>query len=77
MPHELMHWHEGELLGGTKPADQLVANIGEPANNLKLIPNAFIKVCLCMVCVDGALLDNDNIPFSQTYVLKTLTHQVK
>jgi hypothetical protein len=21
MPHELMHWHEGGLLGSTKPAD--------------------------------------------------------
>jgi hypothetical protein len=21
MPHELMHWHEGGLLGGAKPAD--------------------------------------------------------
>jgi hypothetical protein len=27
MPHELMHWHEGGLLGGAKPANQLVANI--------------------------------------------------
>jgi hypothetical protein len=30
-PHELMHQHEGELLGSTKPANQLVANIGDPA----------------------------------------------
>jgi hypothetical protein len=40
--HELMHWYEGGLLGGTKPADQLVANIGEPGNCLKVIPDAFV-----------------------------------
>ncbi len=37
-PHKLMHWHEGGLLGSTKPADQLVANIGEPGDCLKVIP---------------------------------------
>ncbi len=75
-PHELMHWHEGGLLGSTKPADQLVTNIGEPGNYLKVIPYAFIKVHLCMVCVSGASLGNDICQFGQTYVLKTLTHQV-
>ncbi len=54
MPYELVHWHESGLLGGAKPADQLVANIGEPGNGLKVIPNAFVKVCLCTVCVVGA-----------------------
>jgi hypothetical protein len=34
-PHELMHHHEGGLLGSMKPVDQLVANIGEPSNCLK------------------------------------------
>ncbi len=28
MPHELMHWHESGLLGRTKPANQLVTNVG-------------------------------------------------
>jgi hypothetical protein len=28
-PHELMHWYEGGLLSSAKPANQLVANIGE------------------------------------------------
>ncbi len=41
-PHELMHWHESRLLCGTKPVDQLVANIGEPGNSLKVIPDAFV-----------------------------------
>ncbi len=41
-PHELMQWHEGELLGGMKPADQLVTNIGEPGYSLKVIPYAFV-----------------------------------
>ncbi len=77
MPHELMHQHEGGLLSSTKPANQLVANIGEPGNCLKVIPDAFVKVRLCTVCISGALLGNDACPFSQTYVLKILTHQVK
>jgi hypothetical protein len=77
MPHELMHWHEGRFFGSTKPADQLIANIGEPWDCLKVIPDAFVEVCLCMVCNGGALLGSDVCPFSQTYILKTLTHQVK
>jgi hypothetical protein len=76
-PHELVHWHESRLLGGTKPADQLVVNIEEPGNSLKVIPNAFVEVCHHTVCVIGALLCDDICPFSQTYILKTLTHQVK
>jgi hypothetical protein len=28
MPHELVHWHESRPLGCTKPANQLVANVG-------------------------------------------------
>ncbi len=77
MPHELVHLHEGGLLGSAKPANQLVANIGEPGNSLKVIPNAFVKICLCMVYIGGALLRDDVCPFSQSYVLKTLTHQIK
>ncbi len=76
-PHELVHWHESGLLGSTKPADQLVANIGEPGNSLKEISDAFVQVCLCTVCVIGALLRDDVCPFNQTFILKTLTHQVK
>jgi hypothetical protein len=75
--HELEHWHESGLLGGTKPADQLVANIGEPGNGLKVIPDVFVNLCLCMVCLGGTLLCNAICPFSQTNVLKTLTHQFK
>ncbi len=33
-PHELVHRHESGLLGSTKPADQLVAYIGEPGDGL-------------------------------------------
>ncbi len=72
-----MHQHEGRLLGSTKPVDQLVADIGEPGDCLKVIPDAFVEVCLYTFCISGALLGNDVCPFSQTYVLKTLTHQVK
>ncbi len=77
MLHELMHWHESGILGSTKPADQLVANIGEPSNGIKVIPDAFVEVSLCTVCIVGALLCNDVCSFGQTYILKTLTHQVK
>jgi hypothetical protein len=77
MPHELMHWHGGGLLGGMKSADQLVADIGEPGDCLKVIPDAFVEVHLCTVCFSGALLGDDACPFGQTYVLKTLTHLVE
>jgi hypothetical protein len=76
-PHELMGWHEGELLGGANPADQLVTNIGEPGDCLKVIPDALVEVGLCMICFSGALHGEDACPFSETYVLKTQTHQVE
>jgi hypothetical protein len=75
--HDLMHWHEGRLLGSIKQADQLVADIGELGNCLKVIPDAFVKILLCTVYIGRALLGSDVCPFGQTYVLKTLTHQVK
>jgi hypothetical protein len=75
MPHELAH--EYGLLGSMKPADQLVPDNGKPKDCLKVIPDAFVKVCLCTVCIGGASLGNDVDPFSQGYILKTLTHQVK
>jgi hypothetical protein len=59
MLHELIHWHGGGHLGSAKPADQLVTNIGEPGNCLKVFPDALIKVCLCMVCYDA-------LPFGKT-----------
>jgi hypothetical protein len=37
--HKLIHWHESGFLGHTKPANQLVANVGEPGNGLKLVPD--------------------------------------
>jgi hypothetical protein len=44
MPHELVHWHQSGLLGCTKPANQLVANVGEPSNSLRVVPDALTKV---------------------------------
>jgi hypothetical protein len=73
-PHELVHQHEGGLLGSTKSADQLVANIWESSNCLKVIPDAFIQVRLRTVCIGGALLGNDICLFGQAYILKMLTH---
>jgi hypothetical protein len=77
MPHELLHWHESGLLGSTKSENQLVAYIGEPGNALKLVPDTFVKVHLCMICVVWTLLCNDAGPFCQNYILKALTYQVK
>ena len=42
-PHELKHRHESRLLGCTKPANQLVAYIGETGNSLKVIPDTFVE----------------------------------
>ncbi len=57
-PHELMHRHEGGLLGWMKPVDQLVATIGEPGGCLKvslmhspkfaLVWSAFVRHCLAI-----------------------------
>jgi hypothetical protein len=77
MLHELLQWHESGLLGNTKPADQLVAYIGEPGDGLEVVPDTFVKVCLRRTCIVGALLCNDTGPFGQAYVLKALTYQVK
>jgi hypothetical protein len=49
--HELVHWHESRLLGHTKPANQLVANVGEPGNGLKVVPNTFVEFFLCTICI--------------------------
>jgi hypothetical protein len=46
MPHELVHWHESGLLGHTKPENQLGTNVGEPTDGLKVVPDAFVEVCL-------------------------------
>ncbi len=45
MPHELVHRHESRLLGRTKPANQLVANVGESGNGLKVVPDALAEGC--------------------------------
>ncbi len=76
-PCELVHWHECRLLGCTKPANQLVANVGEPGNGLKVVPDTLIKVCLCTICIVWALLCNDAGPLGQAYILKALTHEAE
>ncbi len=72
--HELVHWHESGLLGRTKPANQLVANVGEPGNGLKVVPDTSVKIFLCTICIFWTLLCNDAGPFGQAYILKTLIH---
>ncbi len=77
MTHELVHRHESGLLGHTKPANQLVANVGEPGNGLKVVPDTFAEFFLHTICIFWTLLRDDAGPFGQAYVLKTLTHWTK
>jgi hypothetical protein len=75
-PHELMHQHESGLLGHTKPANQLVANVGEPGNSLKVVPDALDEVCLRPICIVWALFCNGAGPLCQAYLLKALTQRL-
>jgi hypothetical protein len=72
--HEFVHWHESRLLGRTKPANQLVANVGEPGNGLKVVPDTFVEFFLRTICIFWTSLCDDAGPFGQAYALKTLTH---
>ncbi len=76
-PHEFVHRHESGLLGCTKPANQLVANVGEPGDGLKVVPDALVEACLCMICIVRALSRDDAGPLCQAYVLKALTQETK
>jgi hypothetical protein len=67
MPHELVHWHESRHLGCTKPANQLVSNVGEPGNGLKVVPFALVKVCLHTICIIWASFCNNAGPLGQAY----------
>jgi hypothetical protein len=76
-PHELVHRHQSGLLGRTKPTNQLVANVGEPGNGLKVVPDAPIKVCPRTICIVRASFCDDAGPLCQAYVLKALTQEAK
>jgi hypothetical protein len=76
-PHELMHRHESRLLGRTKPANQLVADVGEPGNGLEVVPDALVKGCPHPICIVRASFFNDAGPLCQVYVLKALTQEAK
>jgi hypothetical protein len=77
MPHELVHWHESGLLGRTKPANQLIAKVGEPGKGLKVVPDALIEVCLCTICIIWASFCDNAGPLCQAYILKALTQEAK
>jgi hypothetical protein len=77
MPHELVHRHQSGLLCRTKPTNQLVANIREPSNGLKVVPDALVKVCLRTICIVQASFCNDAGPLCQAYVLKALNQEAK
>jgi hypothetical protein len=77
MLHELVHWHESRLLCCTKPANQLVKDIGEPSNGLKVVPDALVEVCLCTICITGASFCNNTGLLCQAYILKALKQKAK
>jgi hypothetical protein len=75
--HELMHRHESGLLCHTKSANQLVANVGEPGNGLKGVPDALTNICLCTICIlRASFWDNDGL-LCRAYILKALTQEAK
>jgi hypothetical protein len=76
-PHELVHWHESGLFCRTKPANQLVANVGEPGDGLEVVHDALIKVCLRPIYIIRASFCNDAGPLCQAYVLKAMTQEAK
>jgi hypothetical protein len=76
-PCELVHWHESRLFGSTRPANQLVAYIWESGNGLKVILDRLVEICLPMICIVWALLQDDTGPLCQAYALKALTHETK
>ncbi len=76
-PHELVHQHESGLLSSTEPANQLVAYVWESGDDLKVILDTLVKICLCMICIVWALLCNDAGSLSQANALKELTHAVE
>ncbi len=77
MPHELVHRHESGLFCCTKPVNQLVANVQEPGDGLKVVPDALVEVCLRPICIVQASFRNNAGPLHQDYVLKALTQEAK
>ncbi len=75
--HELVHQHESGLLGRTKPANQLVANVGKSGDGLKVVPDALVKVCPRTICIVRALFCDNAGPLCQAYVLKAQTQEAK
>ncbi len=76
-PHELVHRHERRLLGCTKPASQLVADVREPSDGLKVVPDALVEGCLCPICIVRASFCDNAGPLCQAYILKALTQEAK
>ena len=75
--HVLMDWHESGFLGGTKPMNQLVANVWKSSDGLKVIPVALNKVILCSIACFLAAISHNVGPLGETYALETLFHQHK
>jgi hypothetical protein len=56
MLHELMNRHESGLFGSTKPANQLVANVGKPVDGLKEVTGALVSLPLYNLHCSGIIL---------------------
>jgi hypothetical protein len=72
-----MHCHKCGLLGNIKLTNQVVADVREPGNCLKVIPDALIEVFLHQVHLVRALLAHNVGPLGETNVLKTLAYQAE
>jgi hypothetical protein len=77
MPQKLVHWHESGIFCHTKPVNQLVANVREPGDGLKVVLDALVEVCLHPICIIQALFCDNAGPLCQAYVLKALTQEAK
>jgi hypothetical protein len=55
----------------------LVANVGEPGNGLKVVPDVLVEVCLHRICIVWASFCDNTGPLGQAYVLKALTQEAK
>jgi hypothetical protein len=64
--HQLVHRHKSGLLGCTKPVNQLVFNVWEPCNGLKVVPDTFVNFFLRTICIFWILLCNDAGPFGKS-----------
>ena len=67
-----MNWHECRFLDYMKPANQLVANVGEPHQCLKIASNALEKVLICLAVLGRTSCRYNVMPLSECDFLQAL-----